>query len=65
MLTKDYKLFLGNITEKEMVLASGELFGFNVGAFEIKLIAGCLVVMFFVKNTLGPSCFESKPCFKP
>eukprot|EP00435_Cladocopium_sp_Y103_P033211 s2906_g8.t1 len=40
MLTKDYKLFLGNITEEEMVLASGELFGFNVGAFEIKLIAG-------------------------
>ena len=56
MLTKDYKLFLGNITEEEMVLASGELFGFNVGAFEIKLIAGCLVVMFFVKNPLGPSC---------
>ena len=53
MLTKDYKLFLGNITEEEMVLASGELFGFNVGAFEIKLIAGCLAVRGFMFKKVG------------
>ena len=46
VISKDYKVFLGNLTDEEAVYTAGELFGFNLGAFEIKLISGCLLRIF-------------------
>lgn len=44
-INKTLGVFLGNPTDQEMVVSSGELFGFNTGAFEVKLISGCLALL--------------------
>ncbi len=42
LVTKDYKIFLGNLTDEELKVDQGELFGFGTGNFEVKLISGSL-----------------------
>lgn len=43
LVTKDYKIFLGNLTEEAVEVPPGELFGFGTGTFEVKLISGSVV----------------------
>ena len=43
LLTKDWRWFIGNPTDEELVVKSGDLVGFYTGGFEIKIIRGCLV----------------------
>ena len=40
MVSKGYKIFLGNETDSEMVFSGCELFGFNTGNFEYKIVRG-------------------------
>ena len=42
LLTKDWRLFLGNPTDEELLVQSCDLLGFYTGGFEIKIIRGCL-----------------------
>ncbi len=40
MISKGYKIFLGNETDAEQVHSAIELFGFNTGSFEFKIVRG-------------------------
>ena len=40
LVSKSFGLFLGNFTPDEMVLQAGEIFGFNVGAFQVQIVRG-------------------------
>lgn len=69
-ITKSFDVFLGNATTEEIVV-TGEIFGFNRGAFEDKLVTGgdlavgvpLLLVLVtltadrFCRVRLRPGCF--------
>lgn len=38
----DWSLWLGNLTDAQMELKAGELFGFNKGVFEEKIVSAAL-----------------------
>lgn len=40
MISKAYKIYLGNETESELVISGIDLFGFNTGSFEFKIVRG-------------------------
>ena len=40
MISNDYSIYLGNETEQEITLNAMELFGFNIGNHEVKVISG-------------------------
>ncbi|CAK8996456.1 unnamed protein product [Durusdinium trenchii] len=40
VITKDFRIYLANFTTEEVVHEQGELFAFNTGAFEVKIIKG-------------------------
>ena len=40
MISNDYSIYLGNETEQEITLNAMELFGFNIGKHEVKVISG-------------------------
>lgn len=42
VITKDFRIYLANFTTEEVVHEQGELFAFNTGAFEVKIIKGSL-----------------------
>ena len=43
VISKTYDVYLGNLRTEDLELSAGELFGFNVGAFEMKIINGLLL----------------------
>lgn len=43
VISKTYDVYLGNLGTEDLELSAGELFGFNVGAFEMKIINGLLL----------------------
>lgn len=40
LVTKDYNVYLGNMGSEELAVNAGELFGFGVGAFELRRYSG-------------------------
>lgn len=40
VVTKDFKIYLGNFTDNTLEVEAGELFAFNTGSFEVKLVRG-------------------------
>lgn len=40
VVTPSFALYMGNPSTEEMVIESGELFGFNIGNFEQKIVTG-------------------------
>lgn len=40
VVTSGFALYMGNPTTEEMVIEAGELFGFNIGNFEQKIVTG-------------------------
>ncbi len=43
LISKDFDVYVGNLTNDALVLCAGELFGFYTGCFESKIIQGALV----------------------
>ena len=37
VISKDYQLYMGNLLDEEVLFKAGEIFGFNLGTFEIKM----------------------------
>lgn len=56
LVTKEYKIYLGNLTDEAVELTAGELFGFGTGAFEVKLISGSVVLRRLKSACLGCLC---------
>ena len=53
-LNTSYELFLGNTGSEEMMVTASELFGFGMGAYEMKIVTGPLsqfaILLFWLKR---------------
>ena len=45
VLDKEFGLWLGNETDEEVTFSASEIAGFNIGAFEEKMVTGWLLRM--------------------
>lgn len=43
LISKDFDVYVGNLSNETLALCAGELFGFYTGSFESKIIQGALV----------------------
>ena len=46
LITKSFDIYLGNLNSEAMDVPCGELFGFNVGSFEMRIVKSFWAIQF-------------------